>query len=61
MAVGAGGHDHLAGRACNAANAILAAIGYNLRLLLAWLNALWCTILSIILATNDAKKIKNHA
>jgi transposase, IS5 family len=34
------GRNHLAGRAGDAANAVLAAAGYNFRLLLRWL-ALW--------------------
>ena len=38
--------NYLAGRAGDAANAVLAAVGYNFRLLLAWLSAL----LSILLA-----------
>jgi IS5 family transposase len=37
--------NHLAGRAGDAANAVLAAAGYNFRLLLAWLAALLCLIL----------------
>jgi IS5 family transposase len=54
-------HNYLAGRAGDAANAILAAIGYNFRLLLAWLAVLWCAIPSIIRATNNAENIENHA
>jgi hypothetical protein len=37
--------NHLAGRAGDAANAVLAAVGYNFRLLLAWLAALLCLLL----------------
>jgi transposase, IS5 family len=40
------GRNHLAGRAGDAANAVLAAAGYNFRLLLRWL-ALW---LQLVLA-----------
>ena len=39
--------NYLAGRQGDAANAVLAAVGYNFRLLLAWLSAL----LSMLLAT----------
>jgi hypothetical protein len=35
------GRNHLAGRAGDAANAVLAAVGYNFSLLLAWLAGLW--------------------
>ncbi len=35
------GRCHLKGRDGDAANAILTAVGYNFRLLLAWLRALW--------------------
>ena len=40
------GRNHLAGRAGDAANPVLAAAGYNFRLLLRWL-ALW---LQLVLA-----------
>jgi IS5 family transposase len=33
--------NHLKGRAGDAANALLAAIGYNFRLLIAWITLLW--------------------
>ena len=39
------GHRYLKGRAGDAANAILSAVGYNLRLVLAWLRALLTKIL----------------
>ena len=41
------GRCHLKGRAGDAANAILTAVGYNFRLVLAWLR----TLLRLILAT----------
>ena len=45
------GRNYLAGRAGDAANAILAAVGYNFRRLLAWLAALLCLLrLTIICA-----------
>ena len=51
------GRNHLAGRHGDAANAVLAAAGYNFRLILRWL-ALW---LSAILATLAAAKRANQA
>jgi IS5 family transposase len=36
------GRCYLKGRAGDAANAVLTAVGYNLRLILAWLRALLC-------------------
>ena len=38
------GRNYLAGRHGDAANAILAAVGYNFRRLLAWLMALLCLL-----------------
>jgi IS5 family transposase len=35
------GRNYLAAQAGDASNAILAAVGYNFRLLLGWLAALW--------------------
>jgi transposase, IS5 family len=42
------GRCYLKGRAGDAANAILSAVGYNLRLVLAWLRVLLCLILVTI-------------
>jgi len=42
------GRRYLKGRARNAANAILSAVGYNLRLVLAWLKIPLCLILVAI-------------
>jgi IS5 family transposase len=42
------GRNHLARRHGDAANAILAAVGYNFRLLLAWLAALSCATLASV-------------
>ena len=42
------GRCYLKGRDGDAANAILTAVGYNFRLLLAWLNALLRLILIVI-------------
>ena len=42
------GRCYLKGRAGDAANAILSAVGYNLRLVLAWLRILLCLILVAI-------------
>jgi transposase, IS5 family len=41
------GRCYLKGRAGDAANAILTAVGYNFRLVLAWLRALLCLILMV--------------
>jgi IS5 family transposase len=40
--------NHLKGRAGDAANALLAAIGYNFRLLIAWITLLWAFIQTVI-------------
>ena len=37
------GRCYLKGRAGDAANVILSAIGHNFRRILAWLRALWCS------------------
>jgi IS5 family transposase len=41
--------NFLAGREGDAANAVLAAAGYNFRLLLAWFRLLWCALLAVSL------------
>ncbi|HEV2715412.1 MAG TPA: IS5/IS1182 family transposase, partial [Terriglobales bacterium] len=43
------GRCHLKGRAGDAANAVLTAVGYNLRLVLAWLRILSRLILGALL------------
>ena len=43
------GRCYLKGRAGDAANTILTAIGYNFRRILAWLKALLRTVLTVIL------------
>ncbi len=40
--------NHLKGRTGDAANALLAAIGYNFRLLIAWITLLWAFIQTVI-------------
>ena len=40
------GRNHLAGRTGDAINAVLAAAGYNFRLLIAWLAAFLCLVLA---------------
>ncbi len=40
--------NHLKGRTGDAANALLAAVGYNFRLLLAWIKFLWAFIQTVI-------------
>ncbi len=42
--------NHLIGSAGDAINAVLAAVGYNFRLLLKWL-ALWCAWIITLLTT----------
>jgi transposase, IS5 family len=44
------GRCYLKGHAGDAANAILTAVGYNFRRILAWLRALLCLILSALIA-----------
>jgi transposase, IS5 family len=44
------GRNHLAGRAGDAANAVLAAVGYNC-LLLAWLAGLWWLLRRLVRST----------
>jgi len=51
--------NHLAGRAGDAANAILAAVGYNFRLLLAWLMALLCWLLAASLNSDPRPNRQN--
>ncbi len=48
------GRNYLAGAHGDAANAVLAAAGYNFRRLLAWLAALWRVFIMAILADRDA-------
>jgi transposase, IS5 family len=43
------GRCYLKGRDGDAANAILSAVGYNLRLVLAWLRIILCAILLALL------------
>ena len=45
------GRCYLKGRAGDAANVILSAVGYNFRRILAWLRALWCLLLIALLQT----------
>ena len=45
------GRCYLKGRAGDAANVILSAVGHNFRRMLAWLKALWCLILTTLIAT----------
>jgi IS5 family transposase len=44
------GRNYLAGQHGDAANAVLAAVGYNFRLLLVWLAGLWCVLVAVALA-----------
>ena len=55
------GRCYLKGRAGDAANAILSAVGYNLRLVLAWLRALLTQILRALLGHLPAQQALNSA
>ncbi len=46
------GRNHLSGSAGDAINAVLAAVGYNFRLLLRWLALLWAWILPALTAAS---------
>lgn len=48
------GRDYLAGQAGDATNAVLAAVGYDFRLLLVWLEELWCALLLLALIDDQA-------
>src|ERR1700733_1042109 len=48
------GRNYLAGQTGDATNAVLAAVGYNFRLLLVWLAELWCALLLIALSDEQA-------
>ena len=49
------GRNYLKGRHGDHANAVLSAIGYNLRLVLNWLRALWFQILALLIATQETE------
>jgi IS5 family transposase len=55
------GRNRLAGRHGDAANAVLAAAGYNFSLLLRWLALLLSAILATLAATNPSNKAPAHA
>ncbi len=44
------GRNHLAGRQGDAVNAIMAAVGYNFRRILAWIAALSCVLIALAVA-----------
>lgn len=44
------GRNHLAGRRGDAVNAIMAAVGYNFRRILAWITALLCALVALSVA-----------
>tara|TARA_A100001037_G_C14999913_1_gene566537 strand:+ start:395 stop:571 length:177 start_codon:yes stop_codon:yes gene_type:complete len=47
------GRNFLKGRHGNQANAVLSAVGYNFRLILTWLRALWRLILVVLIAKTN--------
>jgi len=48
------GRNFLAGQAGDATNAVLAAVGYNFRLLLAWLAGLWWLLRRLVRSASAA-------
>src|SRR4051812_25510307 len=50
------GRNHLAGRAGDAANAVLAAAGYNFGLLVRWLALLLRIVLAVLAASSHANR-----
>ena len=54
------GRNHLAGRAGDAANAVLAAAGYNFRLLVRWLALLLDLVLAALIRPRCANLIRAH-
>jgi IS5 family transposase len=55
------GRCYLKGRAGDAANVILSAVGYNFRRILAWLRALWCLILIALFQTSRVQPVLKSA
>jgi IS5 family transposase len=53
--------NYLAGQAGDATNAVLAAVGYNFRLLLIWLAELWRALMLIARTDDQASKPTSHA
>jgi len=54
------GRCHLKGRAGDAANAILSAVGHNFRRILAWLSAFLSAILSVLVDLFNRQLSLNH-
>lgn len=55
------GRNHLAGRAGDAINALMAAVGYNFRLLVAWLAALLGALRAVTLQAANTEPIPIQA
>src|SRR5246500_353145 len=55
------GRCYLKGRAGDAANAVLTAVGYNLRLILAWLRVLLCVILTALTQAFTTRSVLKSA
>jgi transposase, IS5 family len=55
------GRCYLKGRAGDAANAVLTAVGYNLRLILAWLRVLLCLILTALTQAITTRSVLKSA
>ena len=52
------GRNHLAGRHGDAVNALMAAVGYNFRRILAWLAALLCALFAMILTASETSDLQ---
>src|SRR5215470_9978300 len=55
------GRCYLKGRAGDAANTVLTAVGYNLRLILAWLSTLLCLILTALTQAFTTRSVLKSA
>ena len=55
------GRNFLKGAHGDAANAVLAAAGYNFRRLLAWLAALWRVLIAALLVAASDVNLASHA
>lgn len=53
------GRNFLAHEQGDAINPVLAAIGYNFRLILKWIEALWLRILAVVLSAQLARSLQN--
>jgi IS5 family transposase len=54
------GRNHLAGRHGDAINAIMAAVGYNFRRILAWIAALLCALSALLNTTSETSVLQHN-